>query len=63
VELVVGGADSIKGLFQIVTVNLVAPVLLRLEKDLIDRVGDTLILSGIADVMVDEVIARFVQAI
>jgi len=59
VDLVVGGVDCVRGLFQIVTVNLVAPVLLRLKKDLTDRVGDTLILSGIADVMADEVIAAF----
>ncbi len=59
VDLVVGGADCIRGLFHIVTVNLVAPVLLRLKDDLIARVGHTLILSGIADVMVNQVIAAY----
>ncbi|MFH1112313.1 MAG: 50S ribosomal protein L11 methyltransferase [Pseudomonadota bacterium] len=59
VNLVVGGADCIRGSFHIVTVNLVAPVLLRVKEDLTARARETLILSGIADVMVDAVVAAF----
>ncbi len=59
VQLVVGDAGCMKSSFHIVTVNLVAPVLLRLKEDLIDKIGKTLILSGMADVMVDEVLTAF----
>ncbi|MDQ7783462.1 MAG: 50S ribosomal protein L11 methyltransferase [Desulfomonilaceae bacterium] len=59
IDFVVGGADCIGGRFHIVTVNLVAPVLLRIRDDLIDRAGHTLILSGIADVMADEVFTAY----
>lgn len=62
VDLLVGGADCIKARFPIVTVNLVAPVLLRLCEELTARVGETLILSGIADVMASDVLQSYESA-
>ena len=59
VDLLVGGADCVSGCFSIVTVNLVAPVLLRLREQLTVKVGEALILSGIADVMAREVLTAF----
>lgn len=59
VALLVGGAECVTGRFHIVAVNLVAPVLLRLCKDLIARVGETLILSGIADPLASKVIDAY----
>jgi ribosomal protein L11 methyltransferase len=59
VEFFVGGVESIRGVFHIVAANLVAPLLLRLREDLVNRVGLFLILSGIADSMLDEVIKDF----
>jgi ribosomal protein L11 methyltransferase len=59
VAVLVGGAECVTGRFPIVTVNLVAPVLLRLCEDLISRVGETLILSGIADPLASKVIDAY----
>ncbi|MEW6136958.1 MAG: 50S ribosomal protein L11 methyltransferase [Thermodesulfobacteriota bacterium] len=59
VDLVVGGAESIGGAFDLVVANLVAPVLIRIHEQLTSRTGAWLILSGIADVMADAVAARY----
>ena len=59
VEFLVGGVESIRGVFHIVAANLVAPLLLRLREDLVNRVGQFLILSGIADSMADQVIQAY----
>lgn len=59
VELAVGGIESVKGVFDIVTVNLVAPVLMRVHEYVAPRVGSFLVLSGIADPMVEEVLERY----
>ena len=59
VELIVGSLDAVRGTFGIVVANLAAPVLLRLFWPLVERTGRSLILSGIADAMADEVIARY----
>ncbi len=62
VELLIGGAESIKGTFHIVTANLVAPVLLELRKELGNLVERFLIVSGIADAMVKEVLESYGSA-
>jgi ribosomal protein L11 methyltransferase len=59
IELLIGGAESIRGSFHIVSANLVAPVLLKLRKDLTNLVERFLILSGIADAMASEVLESF----
>lgn len=59
VELLIGGAESIRGTFHVVSANLVAPVLLKLRKELADLVGRFLIVSGIADAMVKEVLESY----
>jgi ribosomal protein L11 methyltransferase len=59
VKLLIGGAESIRGTFHVVGANLVAPVLLKLRKELADLVGRFLILSGIADAMVKEVLESY----
>jgi ribosomal protein L11 methyltransferase len=59
VELLIGGAECIRGAFHIVSANLVAPVLLKLRKDLVDLVGRFLIVSGIADAMAPEVLESY----
>jgi ribosomal protein L11 methylase PrmA len=55
----VGGADCIKGSFDIVAANLAAPTLLRLRPRLLELTGTFLILSGIADAMEDAVAAAY----
>ena len=59
VELLIGGAESIRGTFHVVSANLVAPVLLKLRKELADLVERFLIVSGIADAMVKEVLESY----
>jgi ribosomal protein L11 methylase PrmA len=62
VDLFVGGADSIKGLFDIVAANLAAPTLMRLRLHLLEMAGTFLILSGIADAMEDAVVTAYRSA-
>ncbi len=59
VELVIGGADSVKGTFQLVIANLVAPLLLELGKNIAALVENFLILSGIADAMAPAVLELY----
>ena len=59
VELIIGGAESITGAFNIVSANLVAPVLLKLRKELVDLVERFLVISGIADAMAPEVLESY----
>lgn len=59
VELLIGGAESIRGSFDIVSANLVAPILLKLREDLTGLVRRFLIVSGIADVMAKEVLESY----
>jgi ribosomal protein L11 methyltransferase len=59
VQLLVGGVDAVVGEFDLVVANLVAPVLLRLRERLESRVGKLLILSGIAEPMMDEVVGTY----
>jgi len=58
----VGGIEAVNGAFDIVAANLVAPVLLRLLEQLADRVGQLLVLSGIADPMAEKVITAYESA-
>ncbi|MEJ2716485.1 MAG: 50S ribosomal protein L11 methyltransferase [Deltaproteobacteria bacterium] len=62
VDLLVGGANSIKGSFDIVAANLAAPTLIRLSRSLSELVGTFLILSGIAKVMEDAVVTAYQAA-
>lgn len=59
VELLIGGAESIGGTFNVVSANLVAPVLLKLRKELADLAERFLILSGIADAMAKDVLESY----
>ena len=56
IELIVGGIEAVRGSFGIVAANLVPPVLLRLYQPLVELTERFLILSGIADEMVNEII-------
>jgi len=58
-ELFVGGADSVKGVFDIVAANLAAPTLVKLSVELKKLVGSHLILSGIADPMEEAVVGAY----
>ncbi|MBI5248995.1 MAG: 50S ribosomal protein L11 methyltransferase [Desulfomonile tiedjei] len=55
----IGGVQSVGRTFEIVAANLAAPTLLRIKDDLIACTGSLLILSGIAEVMADEVIGNY----
>jgi ribosomal protein L11 methyltransferase len=59
IRLFVGGIEPIKGTFDIVAVNLVAPLLMNLSEQLTNRVGRFLVLSGIADPMADKVVTAY----
>jgi ribosomal protein L11 methyltransferase len=62
VELMVGGAECVKGVFDIVAANLAAPTLLNLRDNLVTATGSFLVLSGIADAMVEEVVRSYQSA-
>jgi ribosomal protein L11 methyltransferase len=62
VELLLGGAESVRGSFHIVSANLVAPLLLKLRNELTNPVERFLIVSGIADAMVKEVLESYGRA-
>jgi ribosomal protein L11 methyltransferase len=59
VEFFVGGVQSVGATFQIVAANLAAPTLLRIRDDLIACTGSLLVLSGIAEVMANEVTGSY----
>jgi ribosomal protein L11 methyltransferase len=59
VQLFIGGVDCVKGQFAIVAANLAAPTLLRIKEQLRSRVGKYLVLSGIADPMVRQVLESY----
>ncbi len=59
VELLIGGAESIGGVFHIVSANLVAPQLLRLREKLGNLAERFLIISGIADAMAKKVLESY----
>jgi ribosomal protein L11 methyltransferase len=55
VELFLGRLDAVRGSFDLVMANLAAPTLLRLMPQVKQHVKRFLILSGIADAMVEQV--------
>ncbi|WP_052316012.1 50S ribosomal protein L11 methyltransferase [Desulfomonile tiedjei] len=55
-SFVVGGVECARGKFDIVTANLAAPTLLRIRDQLSACVGKVLVLSGIAEVMKEQVL-------
>jgi ribosomal protein L11 methyltransferase len=57
VEMIVGSADAIEGPFGLVMANLAAPTLLNLRQ----QTGQTLILSGIADAMVEQIMKEYMS--
>ena len=59
VELLIGGAESVRGTFKIVTANLVAPLLLQLSKNLGNLVEKFLVISGVADAMAPKVLESY----
>lgn len=62
IQMVMGGSESIKGVFDIVAANLAAPTLLNLRDSLVAATGSFLILSGIADAMAEEVVRSYSSA-
>jgi len=60
--LFIGGVEAIGGRFDIVVVNLVAPLLLRLLGSITARVGHRLVLSGIADPMAEQTLNAYGDA-
>jgi ribosomal protein L11 methyltransferase len=58
-SFVVGGVECANGVFDIVTANLAAPTLLRIRDQLVARVGKILVLSGIAEVMREQVLDSY----
>ncbi len=62
IQMVVGGSESIRGVFDIVAANLAAPTLLKLRDSLVAAAGSFLILSGIADAMAEEVFRSYSSA-
>jgi ribosomal protein L11 methyltransferase len=59
VELLIGGVESVRGTFNIVTANLVAPLLLELSRNLGNLVEKFLVVSGVADAMAPKVLESF----
>ena len=59
VQVFVGGIEPIKGVFDIVAANLVAPVLVRLSQQLTGHSGRLLILSVISDPMAGKVMTEY----
>jgi ribosomal protein L11 methyltransferase len=59
VELFLGRLDAVRGPFDIVMANLAAPTLLRLMPQVTQQVSRFLILSGIADAMVEQVMQEY----
>ncbi len=59
IVLVIGGAEAVKGLFDIVVANLAAPTLLRLHYNLKSLCKNYLVLSGIADAMIEEILNSY----
>lgn len=59
VELLIGGVESVRGTFKIVTANLVAPLLLELSENLGNLVEKFLVVSGVADTMAPKVLESF----
>lgn len=57
--LFVGELNAVKGRFDLVMANLAAPLLLRLSSHLVACVGDSLILSGIADALRENVLKEY----
>lgn len=55
----VGGIASVGAVFEIVVANLAAPTLLKIRADLAACAGSLLVLSGIAEVMSEEVISAY----
>lgn len=62
IQMVVGGLESIKGVFDMVAANLAAPTLLNLRDSLLAATGSFLILSGIADAMAEDVVRSYGSA-
>jgi ribosomal protein L11 methyltransferase len=62
IQMVVGGSESVKGVFDIVAANLAAPTLLNLRDSLVAATRSFLILSGIADAMAEEVVRSYSSA-
>lgn len=59
VQMAVGSADAVRGPFDLVMANLAAPTLLNLKAPIVRHTGRFLILSGIADAMVEQVLREY----
>jgi ribosomal protein L11 methyltransferase len=59
VQMAVGSADAVRGPFALVMANLAAPTLLNLKSPIVRHTGRFLILSGIADAMVEQVLSEY----
>jgi ribosomal protein L11 methyltransferase len=59
VALLLGGIECVRGRFDIVAANVAAPLLLRLRDTLVEATGSYLVLSGIADELIGDVLAAY----
>jgi ribosomal protein L11 methyltransferase len=59
IEFAEGGVECVKGAYEVVVANLVAPVLLRIKDELLNKALSELILSGIIDESLEQVIDAF----
>ena len=62
IHLFIGGVEAVGGKFALVAANLAAPTLLRVLRPLRNCVAGFLVLSGIADAMVEEVLSAYQSA-
>lgn len=59
VRLQVGSAADVPGTFDLVIANIIAPILIEIAPAVMARVGDDLLLSGVLDWQVDDVLAAY----
>lgn len=59
VQMAIGSADAVRGPFALVMANLAAPTLLNLRPQIVPQTGSFLVLSGMADAMVEQVLDRY----
>jgi ribosomal protein L11 methyltransferase len=59
VHVAIGSADAVRGPFDLAMANLAAPTLLTLRPHIVQNTGQFLILSGMADAMVEQVLKEY----
>lgn len=59
VTLLHGSADTVTDQFEVVIANIIAPILIAIAPDVIARTGRDLVLSGVLEWQVDDVLAAY----